>query len=102
MPSPILHAGATVSCAHGGRAVPSAPSARVRVAGRPVTTAADHYQVSGCPFGEDPCVTVNWSAAAGRVRVGGTPVLLAASQGVCMPNGTPLTIGATQQRVTAS
>ena len=105
MPSPMLHAEATVLCAHGGSATPTMSSTRVRVAGRPVTTVADHYRVAGCPLGppgEHPCATASWIVGATRVRVGGAPVLLAASQAVCAPNNTPVTIHATQLRVTAS
>ena len=40
--------------------------------------------------------------AATRVTSNGQPVLLLDSQAVCVPNGTPLTIAATQTRVTAT
>jgi tRNA-guanine family transglycosylase len=40
MPGPLLHLGATVLCAHGGQATPSAPVPRVLVSGQPVATQA--------------------------------------------------------------
>ncbi len=46
-----------------------------------------------------PCVTAQWSVAAVRVKAGGQPVLLANSQAVCAPNGTPVNIVVTQVRV---
>lgn len=91
-------------CAHGGSATPTMPTARVRVTGQAVTTMADIYSVAGCslaPPSEKPCVTATWIVGASRVRVGGSPVLLADSQAVCAPNGLPVIITATQLRVTA-
>jgi uncharacterized Zn-binding protein involved in type VI secretion len=104
MSAPILHSGATVLCAHGGRATPTTAGARVKVAGQPVTTLADPYAVAGCPLAlpvEIPCITATFTVGATRVRVGGVPVLLADRPAVCTPNGTPLTVVATQSRVTA-
>jgi hypothetical protein len=46
-----------------------------------------------------PCVTAQWVVGAARVTVGGAPVLLADSQAVCLPNGTPVTVVVTQMRV---
>jgi len=103
----VLHVGATVLCAHGGQAAPTAPNPRVRVSGQPVTTQPAPYTVAGCPFTTPagaplPCVTAQWTTAALRVRAGGQPVLLQESQAVCIPNGTPVTIVATQTRVRAT
>ena len=105
MPGFLLHAGATVLCAHGGQAQPTAPNPRVLVSGQPTTTLAAPYVVAGCPFNvagaPSPCVTGQWVTAATRVTSHGQPLLLLDSQAVCAPNGTPLTIVATQTRVTA-
>jgi hypothetical protein len=104
MPGPILHAGASVLCIHGGQAAPTVPSPRVRVTGQAVTTLAGPYSVAGCPFAPVspmPCVTALWTVGATRVRAGGAPVLLADSQAVCAPNATPVSILATQLRVKA-
>jgi hypothetical protein len=106
MPGFIVHAGATVICAHGGQAQPTAPNPRVLVGGMPVATMGSPYLVAGCPVVTGvvptPCVTAQWVVAATRVLAGGQPVVILGSQSVCVPNGTPLTIVQTQTRVTAS
>jgi hypothetical protein len=106
MPGFVLHSGATVLCAHGGQAMPTAPNPRVLVSGQPVTTQAAPYTVAGCAFvppaGNGPCVTAQWTVAALRVRAGGQPVLLQSGMAVCAPTGTPLTVPMTQTRVQAS
>lgn len=103
MPGFLLHQGATVLCAHGGQAMPSAPNPRVLLSGQPVAVQPAPHLVAGCPFnvggGPSPCVTAQWVSAALRVRAGGMPVLLADSQAVCAPNGTPVAIVMTQVRV---
>jgi hypothetical protein len=105
MPGFIVHLGATVMCAHGGQAQPTAPNPRVLVGGQPSSTQAAPYVVAGCPFNvsgsPSPCVTANWVTAATRVTSNGQPLLLLDSQAVCAPNGTPLLIASTQIRVTA-
>lgn len=103
MPGFLLHAGATVLCAHAGQAQPTTPSTRVRVAGQPIVTMAAPHSVAGCPFNVSgspvPCVVAQWVSGATRVRSMGAPVLLQDSQAVCAPNGTPVTISVTQTRV---
>ena len=103
MPGPLLHLGATVMCMHGGTAQPTAPNPRVTVSGQPVVTMAAPYVVAGCAFvppaGNGPCVTAQWVTAATRVLVGGMPVVLADSQAICAPTGTPLLPVAMQTRV---
>ena len=105
MPGFILHLGATVLCAHGGQAQPTAPNPRVLVSGQPSTLMTAPYVVAACPFvpvAPSPCVTAQWMTAATRVTSNGQPVLLLDSQAVCVPNGTPLVIVLTQTRVTAT
>ncbi len=103
MPGPLLHVGATVMCAHGGQAQPTAPNPRVLVSGQPIVTQPAPYAIAGCPFNVSgapvPCVTAQWVAGATRVMSNGTPVLLLDSQAICVPNGTPLMITVTQTRV---
>lgn len=103
MPGSLLHQGATVTCLHGGQAQPSAPMARVQVAGQAVVTQPPPWTVGGCPFalpsGPSPCVTAAWVTAATRVRAMGQPVLLVDSQAVCAPNGTGLLPVVAQPRV---
>jgi hypothetical protein len=105
MPGFLLHAGATVLCAHGGQAQPTAPNPRVTVGGQPTTTMATLYTVAGCAFNvsgaPSPCLTATWITSATRVLSNGLPLLLLDSQAICAPNGTPLMIVAAQTRVTA-
>ena len=106
MPGYILHAGATVMCAHGGPAQPFSPNLRVKVTGQPVVTQPLVYLVSGCanptpPVNTGPCISAQWLMGAQRVKVMGQPVLLQDSQALCTPTGTPLTIVMTQMRVKA-
>ena len=106
MPGPILHLGATVLCAHGGQATPSAPNPRVLVSSQPVTTLSTPYVVAGCAFvppgGNGPCVSAQWVVGATRVLAGGQPVLLLSGQSVCAPTGTPLMPVNAQTRVIAT
>jgi len=103
MPGFLLHANATILCAHGGQVQAATPSPRVRVAGQPIVTMAAPHMVAGCPFNVGgspvPCVTAQWVSGATRVRSLGVPVLLQDSQAVCAPNGTPVSIVVTQVRV---
>lgn len=103
MPGYLLHLGATVLCAHGGQAQPTATDTRVTVSGQPIVTQAAPYSVAGCPFVAGttpmPCVTAQWIVGAMRVTASGIPVLLQTSQAVCAPNGTPVTVTVVQARV---
>lgn len=110
MPGNLVHVGATITCPHGGMAMPQAPGARVMVGGQVVTTLADVYTVAGCPFTvsgkPQPCLTVHWTAPSGRVRVNGSPALVSASTGICssgeqIPQG-PAAVTVVQQRAVAS
>ena len=81
MPGFLLHAGATVLCAHGGQALPTAPKpARAGRRASPSRRQAAPYTVAGCAFvaagGNGPCVTAQWIVGAVRVLAGGQPVLL--------------------------
>jgi hypothetical protein len=106
MPGPLLHVGATVVCAHGGQAQPTAPNPRVTVTGTPTVTMAGPYAVAGCPFAPGgvptPCVTATWVRAATRVFSNGQPLVLLDSQAVTVPNAVPLVPGAAQSRVIAT
>ena len=105
MPGPILHLGATVTCAHGGQATPTAPMPRVLVGGQPVTTIAAPYLVAGCPFPSvsgGPCVTGQWVVGATRVLAGGVPVVIQTGSAVCAPTGVPLLPLVAQVRAVAT
>lgn len=103
MPGPILHLGATVTCSHGGQALPTAPNPRVLVSGQPVVTQTSPWAIAGCGFvppgGNGPCVTGNFVVAATRVFVAGAPVVLQDSVSVCTPTGTPMLPVQAQVRV---
>jgi uncharacterized Zn-binding protein involved in type VI secretion len=104
MPGPLLHLGATVTCAHLGQAQPTSVNARVLVSGQPIATMTSTYSIMGCTFpsisvGAPPCATAQWVRGATRVLAGGVPVLLMDSQAVCVPTGTPLIPVAAQPRV---
>lgn len=103
MPGFLLHVGATVMCAHGGQAQPTAPNPRVTVSGQPTVIQTAPYAVAGCIFNvsgaPSPCVTATWVTAAVRVTSNGMPLLLLDSQAICAPNGTPLLITVTQTKV---
>jgi hypothetical protein len=106
MPGPILHVGATVMCAHGGQATPTAPNPRVLVSGQPVATMTAPYAVAGCAFvppgGNGPCATAQWTVGATRVLAGGQPVAIMTGVSTCVPTGTPLLPVQAQVRVTAT
>jgi hypothetical protein len=102
MPGFVVHLGASVTCMHGGPALPASPFPRVLVSGQPVVTQASPYTVAGCALASvpsPPCVSAQCVVAATRVLAGGMPVLLQDSQAVCAPTGTGLLILATQVRV---
>ena len=94
MPGPILHLGATILCAHGGQAIPTAPSSAVFVSGMPITTIAAPYAIAGCAFvppgGNGPCVTGQWVIGAQCVFSQGQPVAIMTGVSVCAPTGTPM------------
>ncbi len=105
MPGPILHIGATVTCAHGGQAMPTAPVPRVTVSGQPVATIAAPYSVAGCAFppaSGGPCVTGQWVVGAVRVLAMGQPVAIQTGVAVCVPTGTPLLPVVVQPRAIAT
>ncbi len=106
MTGPILHLGATVTCAHGGQALPAVPSARVLVNGQPAIAMTSPWTVAGCAFappaGNGPCVTASYVAAATRVLIEGAPAVLMSSVSVCAPTGTPLIPVQAQTRVIGS
>ena len=106
MPGPVLHAGAVVTCAHGGMATPTAPSPVVLVSGIPIATIAAPYAVAGCAFvppaGNGPCVTGQWVVGAIQVLSQGQPVAIMTGTAVCAPTGTPLVPVSAQTLVIAT
>jgi len=103
MPGPILHLGATLTCAHGGQATPTTPVPRVLVSGQPVVTVAGPWVIAGCGFvppgGNGPCVTGTFITLATRVLANGMPVVLMDGGTICAPTGTPMIPVQAQTRV---
>jgi len=93
-------------CAHGGQAIPTAPSARVVVTGMPIATIAAPYTVAGCafvpPVGNGPCVSGQWTVGAVRVTSEGQPVAILTGVAICAPTGTPLLPASAQTRAIAT
>lgn len=106
MPGPVLHVGAVVTCAHGGQATPTQPSATVFVSGMPISTIAAPYAVAGCAFappaGNGPCMTGQWVVGATQVFSNGQPVAILSGTSVCAPTGTPLVPVSAQTLVIAT
>jgi len=110
MPSRLLHVNATVQCPHGGTANITSTNQRVKVSGMAVALLNDITMVSGCSFVvgnvPQPCVKVQWTVPAMRVKVMGQFVLLQSSSGLCQgptqaPQGSPI-VATTQMRVSAT
>ena len=111
MPEFLLNVGATIVCPHPpypGVTI-EASQRRVLVGGESVATVKDVGNVAKgqCQFKvgtkPQPCDTVEWTAGAGRVRIGGQAALLKDSPGQCKsaeqtPQGPPNVL-ATQTRV---
>jgi len=106
MPGPILHVGAVVTCAHGGMAVPTAPSPSVLVSGMPIATIAAPYSIAGCAFappaGNGPCVTGQWIVGALQVTSNGQPVAILSGVSTCVPTATPMVPVSAQTLVVAT
>jgi hypothetical protein len=93
MPGFLLHLGATVQCAHAGRATPSAPNSRVLVGGQPTATLSSPWVIAGCPFPPSsggPCVTAQWTVGTTRVTSSGQPLVISTGSATCTPTGVPL------------
>ena len=104
MPGAFLHAGATVTCSHGGSATPTATNARVLLSGRPSVLASTAYAITNCPHmgplgNASPCVTGVWITGSTRVFSLGQPLVLRSGESTCVPNGTPLLAIGSQVRV---
>lgn len=105
MPGFLLHVGATVLCAHGGQAQPTAPNPRVTLSGQPSVLLGTPYTIAGCPLVPPPlppCVTGQWIVGTLRVTSNGQPFVVQSGQSICMPNGTPMMPVVQQTRVTAT
>jgi hypothetical protein len=76
----------------------------------PIATMASTYPIAPCPFQvpgpkPQPCVRVQWTKPAARVKVMGMPVVTQLSTGVCLsaeqiPQGPPLMTNAQKKVIT--
>ncbi|MGI8806769.1 MAG: hypothetical protein ACR2KK_02735 [Acidimicrobiales bacterium] len=91
MPGPILDAGATITCPHGGQVQVVPRAVRVSLGGNPPLLVDDVSTVAGCAFNvsgaPSPCLRVQWTMPATRVKAQGSPVLLSSSIGLCVNAG---------------
>lgn len=106
MGSPLYHVGALAQCPHLGPVTTVSSNTRVKVSGSAVATMVDLSTIASCGLatgGSPPCTMVQWAVPAARVKVMGSPALLASSQGTCQtaalsPQGLAVIL-TTQQRV---
>lgn len=106
----ILQMGCTIQCPHGGQATPVPTNTRVKVDGALALLPADTFLIAGCAFTlpgptPSPCLTIQWSGEATRVKINGTGPLLETSVGLCKAATQavqgPATISGAQTRVKA-
>jgi hypothetical protein len=110
----ILTTASTLMCPHGGQLQLSTNNSQALIDGSPALLLSDRHTVSGCPFQipvgpgtkPQPCVSVQWLVGATQTRVGGVPVLLQSSVGLCLsaeqiPQGPP-SVSQVQQVVKGS
>jgi len=111
MGAPILDTGCTIQCPHGATAMVTTTNTKVKVGGNFAILVSDTMTISGCPFQipvgpgtkPSPCMTIQWSNEAQKVKVDGTAVLLQTSMGLCksaegLPQG-PATMTGVQTKV---
>jgi hypothetical protein len=100
----LIQVGATVMCAHGGQAMPTAPNPRVLLSGQPSVLISAPWTVVGCPLVPPPlppCVTGQWLVGTMRVLSNGQPLVVQSGSGITLPNGTPMIPVVMQTRVLA-
>jgi hypothetical protein len=100
----LMQLGATVICAHGGQATPTAPNPSVLLTGQPSVLLSAPWVVAGCPLVPPPlppCVTGQWILGTMRVTSNGQPLVVQSGVGITLPNGTPMTPVVMQMRVSA-
>ena len=105
MPGFLLHVGATVQCAHGGRATPITPNAKVSVGGQPTVALTSQWSIAGCPFPPNsggPCVTAQFTVGTTRVTSNGQPLAMFGGTATCVPTGVPLLTVSSQTKATGT
>jgi hypothetical protein len=88
MSSPILTRASQIQCVHGAPAVLTTSNGVTKVQQAHALLESDVHVVTGCPFTigtkPSPCVRIEWTAGASRVKVQGTKVLTRSSVGKCI------------------
>jgi len=105
MPGFLLHVGATVQCAHGGRATPITPNTSISAGGQPTVTLSSQWSIAGCPFPPNsggPCVTGQFTVGTTRVTSNGQPLAIIGGTGTCIPTGVPLLAVSAQTKATGT
>lgn len=106
----VLTVNDTIMCPHGGTVSFGPLQQRAKAEAGLMLRPGDVFTIAGCPYWMGPtyhpCVTVEWSAPATRVKAGGEAVLTSASVGICKaadqaPQGTAM-IQKTQLKVVAT
>ncbi len=86
MGSANLTTASTIQCPHGGQATLMTANVSAK-AGMAMLLETDIHVVAGCSFcigpNPSPCVQIQWSAGATKVKAGGTAVLTTSSIGKC-------------------
>jgi hypothetical protein len=89
MPGYILTTMSQVKCTHGGTALLTTANSLIKVDGAPALLESDIHPVVGCPFTvpgpkPQPCVRIEWTAAAEQCKINGIKVLVRSSVGKCI------------------
>ncbi|HEV8549257.1 MAG TPA: hypothetical protein VGQ57_09515 [Polyangiaceae bacterium] len=103
MPGFLLDEDAEVKCAHPppGSATPLSTNRRLKVDGKSTIVVLDQYSIAGCPL-NTPCTAGGFISGAARLMSGGQPLVLTSSPSTSVPNGSPLRVVSSQQRVKGS
>jgi hypothetical protein len=100
---PVLTTASQAQCVHGGTAVLVTTHDKLTAAGSPVLLETDTHVIAGCAFVvalvPSPCVRIQWSDAATKLKVNGAGVLHAGSIGMTVnaagaPQGVAIVSGA--------
>ena len=94
---------------HGGSAILTTSNSKLMVDNAPALLETDVHSVAGCAFQisgkPSPCIRIQWSGGAAKMKVNGVGVLLQSSIGMCYsPEGAPqgvANIVSTQMKISA-
>lgn len=101
---------AQIKCMHGGTAILTTSNTKLTVDGAPALLESDIHTVAGCAFTVgskySPCVRIEWSNGAAKMKNNETKVLVRSSIGKCYsPENAPqgiAVIATTQMKTTAT